>query len=102
MPNAIGTSSLKTFDVEHPIDTIDEIAEVEAHDLSLVIGIGCQGGTCHNVEEFFVYLDGLHTLEFGCFGMDALDAIVTRCSHICEALSYLLLAATMDLLSLVG
>ena len=102
MPNAVGASCLKAFDVEHPIDTIDEIAEIEAHDLSLVVGIGSQGRSCHKVEEFVVYLDGLHALEFGCFGMDALDAIVARSSHIGEALSDLLLAAPVYLFGLVG
>ena len=78
VPNAVSASCLKAFDVEHSIDTIDEIAEIEAHDLSLVVGIGSQGRSCHKFEEFVVNLDGLHALEFGCFGMDALDAIGPR------------------------
>ena len=102
MPNAVSASCLKAFDVEHPIDTIDEIAEIEAHDLSLVVGIGSQGRSCHKFEEFVVNLDGLHALEFGCFGMDALDAIVARRGHIGEALSDLLLAAPVYLFGLVG
>ena len=70
-------------------------------DLSLCIWILLNGSTSNNCLLITIGIYLLHILKLWSFRSYALHTIVTRKSHICKALSYLLLLSTMYLLCLI-